>query len=103
MIKNVIVNSEYTEVVASANAIIANLGIYFCNTDRKNADVIDIFVMPSGSVPEDLTSVISRLYIPPGETFMFGDEKFILDAGESIGAKAQVGGRISATVTYTNV
>jgi hypothetical protein len=34
---------------------------------------------------------------------MFGNEKFILDQGESIGAQAQVGGRVAATVTFTSI
>ena len=35
--------------------------------------------------------------------FMFGNEKFILAPGESIGASSEVGDRISATVTFTDI
>lgn len=103
MIKNVVVSNSYTEIIKASDTTVANLGIYFCNSTGTNADVIDLFVMSEGEGPTNETKVISKLYIPPGETFMFGHEKFILDPGESIGALAQVGGRISATVTFTGV
>jgi hypothetical protein len=52
--------------------------------------------------PGPLSKVVSELYIPPGQTFMFGGEKFLLDHEESIGASSQVGGRVTATVTFTD-
>lgn len=103
MIKNIQILNEYTEIVKASQTTIANLGIYFCNSDTKKADVIDVFVISGGESPSDTTKVVSKLYIPPCETFMFGNEKFILDPGESIGAQAQVGGRIAATVTFTGL
>ena len=102
MIKNVIVGSDYTEIVAApAGASFANLGIYFCNTTNED-DVIDVFVNGTGNSPSDKTKVVASLPIPNKETFYFGTEKFILAEGESLGAISQVGGRISATVTYTD-
>tara|TARA_B100000282_G_C31578209_1_gene419808 strand:- start:396 stop:707 length:312 start_codon:yes stop_codon:yes gene_type:complete len=102
MIKNVIVGSDYTEIVAApAGASFANLGIYFCNTTNED-DVIDVFVNGTGNSPSDKTKVVASLPIPNKETFYFGSEKFILAEGESLGAISQVGGRISATVTYTD-
>lgn len=103
MIKNIIIQNTYTEVIKSAEKTLANLGIYFCNSDPKKADVISVFVIPSGGQPGSGNKVVSKLYIPPCETFMFGNEKFILDPGESIGAQAEAGGRIAATVTFTDV
>ena len=103
MIKNVEISKEYTEIIKASESTLANLGIYFCNSDTKNADVIDVFVISEGQQPSDIAKVVSKLYIPPSETFMFGHEKFILDQGESIGAQAQVGGRVAATVTFTNI
>tara|TARA_B100000212_G_scaffold273998_1_gene213474 strand:- start:10605 stop:10913 length:309 start_codon:yes stop_codon:yes gene_type:complete len=102
MIKNVQILQGYTEIVSASEKSLANLGIYFCNSS-KHADVIDVFVMSSDQTPGDETKVISQLYIPASETFMFGNEKFILDTGESIGASAEVGGRIAATVTFTDL
>jgi len=103
MIKNVIVSNEYTEIISSpSDASYANLGIYFCNTSDQ-ADVIDVFVVGEGNSPGDLTKVVTQLYIPSKETFMFGGEKFLLGFNESIGASSEVGGRISATVTYTDL
>ncbi len=102
MIKNVIVGSDYTEIVAApAGASFANLGIYFCNTTNED-DVIDVFVNGTGNSPSEKTKVVASLPIPNKETFYFGSEKFILAEGESLGAISQVGGRISATVTYTD-
>jgi hypothetical protein len=103
MIKNVLVSSEYTEIVsAPVDQSLANLGIYFCNTSNQS-DVIEVFVNGSGNAPGDLTKVVSQLTVPGKETFMFGGEKFLLASGESIGASSIVGGRISATVTYTDL
>ena len=103
MIKNVIVDSTYTEIVsAPTGASYANLGIYFCNTTSED-DVIDVFVNGTGNPPSDKTKVVASLPIPNKETFYFGSEKFILAEGESLGAISQVGGRISATVTYTDI
>jgi hypothetical protein len=103
MIKNITISDSYTEFIKAENNTVANLGIYLCNSSGTKADVIDLFVISDGESPGDETKVISKLYIPPGETFMFGHEKFILDPGESIGALAQVGGRVSATVTFTGI
>jgi len=103
MIKNVIVQSNYTEIVsAPAGESYANLGIYFCNPTDED-DVIDVFVNGTGNGPSNKTKVVSSLPIPNKETFYFGSEKFILAEGESLGASSQVGGRISATVTYTTI
>ena len=103
MIKNVIVSAEYTEIVAAPDGVgYANLGINFCNASDED-DVIDVFVNGTGNSPADQTKVVASLPIPAKETFYFGSEKFILAEGESIGAIAQVGGRISATVTFTNI
>lgn len=102
MIKNKKIQQGYNAIVSASDTGLANLGIYFCNSSTK-ADVIDVFVNSSGEVPSDKTKVLSQLYIPPGETFMFGNEKFILAPGESIGASSEVGDRISATVTFTDI
>ncbi len=103
MIKNVIITNEYTEIIsAPSDTKYANLGIYFCNPS-DHADVIDVFVVGEGNSPGDLTKVVAQLYIPSKETFMFGDEKFLLNFNESIGASSEVGGRISATATYTDL
>lgn len=102
MIKNKKIEQGYNEIVAAEASALANLGIYFCNSSNK-ADVIDVFVNSNGETPSDKTKVVSQLYIPAGETFMFGNEKFILSIGESIGASSEVGGRISATVTFTDI
>ena len=103
MIKNIIVSNEYTEIVSAPEGQkYANLGIYFCNTSSA-ADVIDVFVTGEGHSPGDISKVLTQLSIPSKETFQFGGEKFLLGSGESIGASASVGGRISATVTYTDL
>ena len=61
MIKNVIVLSEYTEIVAVPSGVgYANLGIYFCNTSDED-DVIDVFVNGTGNSPSDKTKVVASL------------------------------------------
>tara|TARA_Y100000004_G_scaffold197265_1_gene270761 strand:+ start:2044 stop:2355 length:312 start_codon:yes stop_codon:yes gene_type:complete len=103
MIKNVIVESTYTDIVSVPEGTgYANLGIYFCNTTNED-DIIDIFVNGTGNSPSDKTKVVASLPIPNKETFYFGSEKFILAEGESIGAICEIGGRISATVTFTDI
>ena len=46
--------------------------------------------------------VISKLYIPPSQTFTL-EEKLILETGDSIWVESQVGGRVTVTVTYTDI
>ena len=56
MIKNVIVESTYTDIVSVPEGTgYANLGIYFCNTTNED-DIIDIFVNGTGNSPSDKTT-----------------------------------------------
>lgn len=103
MINNIVSQAGYLELVKANSTSIANLGIFLCNTSTKNADVIDLFIVPSGETPGDEHKILSELYIPPSQTFSFGEEKFILEPGDSIGFSSQVGGRITATVTFTEL
>jgi hypothetical protein len=103
MIKNTIVSNDYTEIITAPGDLkYANLGIYFCNTSDQS-DVLDVFVVGAGGSAGAASQVVAQLLIPKKETFMFGSEKFLLDSGESIVASSQVGGRITATVTYTDI
>lgn len=103
MIKNVQSVNGYVEIVRADSQRIANLGIFLCNSNSKNADVVDLYIIPDGESPSHKNKILSELYIPPSQTFSFGEEKFILEPGDSIGFEAQVGGRVSATVTFTDL
>lgn len=103
MIKNVQSVNGYVEIVRADSQRIANLGIFLCNSNSKDADVVDLYIIPDGESPSRQNKILSELYIPPSQTFSFGEEKFILEPGDSIGFEAQVGGRVSATVTFTDL
>ena len=91
-----------TEVLNAGQQRIANLGIFLCNTHTQKADVIDVYIVGDGDIPSDSNKVIAKLYIPPVQTFSL-EEKLILEAGDSLWVEAQVGNRITVTVTYTDI
>jgi hypothetical protein len=102
MIENKTTINGLTEVLNTGQQKIANLAIFLCNADTKNADVVDVYVVKNGEAPSASNKVIAKLYIPPVQTFSL-EEKLIFEAGDSLWVEAQVGGRVTVTVTYTDI
>ena len=91
-----------TEVLNAGQQRIANLAIFLCNTHTQKAEVIDVYIVSSGDNPSDANKVLAKLYIPPVQTFSL-EEKLILEAGDSLWVEAQIGDRVTVTVTYTDI
>lgn len=102
MIENKFTIDGLSEVINAGQTKLANLCIFLCNADTKHADVIDLYVVQEGESPSLENKVISKLYIPPSQTFTL-EEKLILETGDSIWVESQVGGRVTVTVTYTDI
>jgi hypothetical protein len=90
------------EIVNAGQQRLANLAIFLCNTDTQKAEVIDVYIVPNGGVPSASNKVLAKLYIPPVQTFTL-EEKLILEAGDSLWVEAQIGNRVTVTVTYTDI
>lgn len=103
MISNALVGQGLNKVIeASSGKTFANLCLFLCNFDLEMGEVVDIHVVKSGESPSPSNVIIAQLYICPTHTFTL-EEKFFLESGDSIWVAAQVGGRVSATMTYTDV
>lgn len=103
MISNAAVGPGLNKIIeASSGKTFANLCLFLCNFDLDMGEVVDIHVVKSGESPSENNVIIAQLYICPTHTFTL-EEKFFLESGDSIWVAAQVGGRVSATMTYTDV
>jgi len=102
MINNTIIANVITNILESDNKNLAGIGMYLCNTSTKD-DTVTIHAIESGQNATETNTVVKDLLITAGETYEFGAEKFLLQSGERIAAKASAGNRVSATITYTEI
>ena len=102
MISNKTVTDRYTTLIAAGPGVrLANVGMYFCNKSNQ-PNVLSLFAVPGGAGPSNSNIIAYNVSISPGETFYFGQEKFILGEGESLVAKAGFG-EITATCTFMSI
>jgi hypothetical protein len=76
--------------------------MFFCNTTSSDS-ILQVHLVPDGGTFRNDNKIIHNLLINPGDTFTFDTEKIILDSGDSIQAKADPAGSISATLSYVRV
>ena len=76
--------------------------MFFCNTTSTDS-ILQVHLVPDGGTFRNDNKIIHNLTINPGDTFTFDTEKIILDSGDSIQAKADPPGSISATLSYVRV
>jgi hypothetical protein len=76
----------------------------FCN-DSSSPVVINMYVVPAGQIVDPSCLVFRYLEIPPYDTYQIyvGNEKLILDGGDSIHADATTGSVIRAVTSYTSL
>ena len=91
-----------TNTLESEDKNLAGIGMYLCNTTNQD-DTVTIYAIQSGDNASDTNTVVKNLVVDGGETYEFGAEKFVLQSGERIAAKADVGQRVSATITYMEI
>ena len=103
MINNAIIHNVITNILeADETSSLAGIGMYLCNTSSKD-DSVTIHAIESGASASATNTVVKDLVVAAGETYEFGAEKFLLEDGERLAAKASAGNRISATITYTEI
>jgi hypothetical protein len=75
--------------------------MYFCNHGNQ-PNVISIYALSNNSQPSKSNVLAYNVAVAPSETFYFGQEKFILDEGERLVARAGMG-TITSTLTFMSI
>jgi hypothetical protein len=103
MIANITVTDQYTTLLSAGLGVrVANVGMYFCNAQNQ-ATVVSVYALEGGSTASDSNVMAYNVVLPEGETFLFGEEKFILESGEKLVAKGGAGSSINATLTFMSI
>ena len=103
MIKNVVIANTVTNILSSdADESFAGIGLYFCNTSEKE-ETMNLHALQKDASVGDGNMIVRKLHLPTGATYEFGAEKFLIQNGERIAAVGENGGRITATITYTEI
>jgi hypothetical protein len=92
--------SPIIQVVTGQQYAITSM--FFCNTTSSDS-ILQVHLVPDGGTFRNDNKIIHNLLINPGDTFTFDTEKIILDSGDSVQAKADPAGSISATLSYVRV
>lgn len=99
MILNTTISDVNTVLISAVNET-AVLSMFICNTDVVD-HVIDIYCYPNGSVANDSNILLKNYVISAGDTFVWtSNEKIILQPLAKISAKADLAGKVVATVNY---
>ena len=103
-----IVNQQLTTtqldmITVPASKSYAITNILVCNNGTAAAS-FDMHLIPqSSSLSNDVTRVINKLELPPGDTFTFDSEKVILSAGEKLTFVGDANSNLAAMVSYLEV
>jgi len=76
--------------------------MFFCNTTNSDS-ILQVYLVPGNGSATNENKIIHNLLIGPGDTFTFDTEKIILDSKDSVNAKADPAGSLSATLSYVRV
>lgn len=99
-IQQVTLNALDTIIVpAPVTGSFANVGIVFCNFHATTRATVQVYVTTLETAV-DGNSIMRDLVLPPRETFVLNVEKFLLQTGTKIVAKADVGGIVAVTSSY---
>lgn len=88
---------------SSGNTAVTFLSITNYSVANVNANV---YVVPSGvAVGNVLNTIVSNILIATGDTYQLyaGNEKLILDNGDSIRMNGSANNSIAVTVSYTSI
>jgi hypothetical protein len=103
MIANVTVTDQYTTLLSAGLGVrVANVGMYFCNAQNQ-ATVISVHALADGVTASSSNVMAYNVVLPVSETFLFGEEKFILEGGEKLVAKSGTGTSVNATLTFMSI
>lgn len=98
------VTSSTANVFATSTSNTAITFLSLCNYSASNVTA-NVFIVPSGGSPGNLTLSVSNVLITTGDTFQFyaGNEKLVLDVNDSIQVNASANNAVAAVVSYTLV
>ena len=95
------VGSSATDIITGvAQKEIGTTIIEFCNTDNSTTEELDIHICKGGAAAADTNKVISKLEIPPHETWRYDIERWVLDPTDVIRAVGATGGLLTAVGSY---
>lgn len=101
LINSLLKNTETLLCVAGSSEKRAVLSIIFCNVSA-NIATITLYAYPNGGSAGNASTLIKNLDIPAEESYIWtGDEKMILNTGDTISAVCGTGSDLVAvTVNY---
>lgn len=88
-----------TSNTAITTMIACNTGSPNPSNENFNMCELTVYLVPSGSLTNDSTTIVKSLKIPAGETVFFSDEKIVLGAGDAIRAQASQANLITMTIS----
>lgn len=99
--------ANVTTTIANAYVSSGNTAVTFlslANYSLSNVSA-NVYVVPSGDAVGNLNIVVSNIQITTQDTYQFyaGNEKLVLENGDSIQVNAGADNSIAAVVSYTSV
>jgi hypothetical protein len=73
--------------------------IVACNVSTTATTSISLFAVPYGSNAGPSTQIISRVSLPPGETFSLDSERFVLEDADAFYAQATIADIVCITIS----
>lgn len=100
MLKSLIIGTGITDIISgSFTQKQVSVGLYFCNFASTGV-ALTLHAIKSGESASDANTVLKNLGFTGNETFQFPNEKFILDYGDKLSAKASLSDVINATAVF---
>lgn len=72
--------------------------IVCCNVSTQTS-TISMYAVPLGSNPNVTTQILKDVVLPPGETFAFDKERFVLENNDAFWAQSDVNNAITVTIS----
>jgi len=99
--------SNVTTSIANVYVSTGNTAVTFLSLANYSAANVtaNVYVVPNGDSVGNLNVVVANILITPQDTYQFysGNEKLVLDTGDSIQVNAAADNSITAVVSYTSV
>ena len=99
--------SNVTTTIANVYVSSGTTAVTFLSLANYSASNVsaNVFVVPSGNSVGNLNAVVANIQIATEDTYQFysGNEKLVLDNGDSIQVNAGADNSIAAVVSFTSV
>ena len=81
--------------------------MFFCNNNTPDPldanfgkQLVSVHVVPSGGSVSNENRIVNQVPVDAGDTFVFGAERLVLSAGDTIHALTSDNNAISVTISY---